>query len=182
MRQLAEFGYHGTGIKQILDSVSVPKGSFYNYFESKEAFVAAILDQYTSDNIALFDQFISQSTLPALQKILAVQDYLLEQFEQAQCQRGCLVGSIAAEIGASSAICQTALTRAREQWQRRVSRLAAEAQSHQEIRSDLSADEIAEIYWATWEGAVIRMKLDGETTAARRILNTTLKTLLAPTA
>ena len=35
IRQLAAHGYHGTGIKQILDAVCVPKGSFYNYFDSK---------------------------------------------------------------------------------------------------------------------------------------------------
>ena len=36
-RMLTEFGYHGTGIKQVLDAVGVPKGSFYNFFPSKEA-------------------------------------------------------------------------------------------------------------------------------------------------
>ncbi|OUS39938.1 TetR family transcriptional regulator, partial [Oleispira antarctica] len=37
IEQLSRHGYHGTGIKQILDEVSVPKGSFYNFFASKEA-------------------------------------------------------------------------------------------------------------------------------------------------
>ena len=27
-------GYHGTGLKEILDAVNIPKGSFYNYFVS----------------------------------------------------------------------------------------------------------------------------------------------------
>ena len=45
-RMLTEFGYHGTGIKQVLDAVGVPKGSFYNFFPSKEAFVAGIIYQY----------------------------------------------------------------------------------------------------------------------------------------
>ena len=31
-------GYHGTGLQEILDAVNVPKGSFYNYFDSKEDF------------------------------------------------------------------------------------------------------------------------------------------------
>ena len=35
-------GYHGTGLSEVLASVHVPKGSFYNYFESKDAFVAAV--------------------------------------------------------------------------------------------------------------------------------------------
>ena len=43
---LIEHGHHGTGIKQVLDAVGVPKGSFYNFFPSKEAFVAGIIYQY----------------------------------------------------------------------------------------------------------------------------------------
>ena len=33
-------GYHATGIQQITDQAGVPKGSFYNHFDSKEAFAA----------------------------------------------------------------------------------------------------------------------------------------------
>jgi TetR/AcrR family transcriptional repressor of nem operon len=33
-------GYHGTGLQEILDAVNIPKGSFYNYFGSKENFGA----------------------------------------------------------------------------------------------------------------------------------------------
>ena len=29
-------GYYGTGIQEIADSAGIPKGSFYNYFKSKE--------------------------------------------------------------------------------------------------------------------------------------------------
>ena len=38
VRLLSENGYNGTGLKQILDEAGVPKGSFYNYFPSKEAY------------------------------------------------------------------------------------------------------------------------------------------------
>ena len=34
-------GYHGTGLKEVLDRLRIPKGSFYNYFESKEAIAFA---------------------------------------------------------------------------------------------------------------------------------------------
>lgn len=175
--QLAANGYHGTGIKQILDAVEVPKGSFYNYFESKEAFVKAIIEDYTDRNIELFNRFIEKSTLPAMDKLRAVNDHMFTQFEQTDCQRGCLVGSIAAEIGASSALCQSALDASRSRWQACVARLMAEAQAVQALRTDISADRMAEMYWATWEGALIRMRLDGRTDAARAIIDTTLALL-----
>ncbi len=50
-------GYHGTGIKEVLDQVKVPKGSFYNYFESKEHFGAEVIRHYAGQ---FLDQLDSQ--------------------------------------------------------------------------------------------------------------------------
>ena len=43
LRLLAENGFNGTGIKEIVDEVGVPKGSFYYYFKSKEDFTVEII-------------------------------------------------------------------------------------------------------------------------------------------
>ena len=40
---LMDQGYHGTGLQELVQRVGVPKGSFYNYFESKEAFRAGVV-------------------------------------------------------------------------------------------------------------------------------------------
>ncbi|NET33869.1 MAG: TetR/AcrR family transcriptional regulator, partial [Cyanothece sp. SIO1E1] len=45
-------GYHGTGIKEVVDQVRVPKGSFYNYFESKDHFGAEVIRHYSKWVIA----------------------------------------------------------------------------------------------------------------------------------
>ncbi|MBB5202990.1 TetR/AcrR family transcriptional repressor of nem operon [Inhella inkyongensis] len=174
MQQLATQGYHGTGIKQVLDAVSVPKGSFYNYFDSKEGFVAALIDEYAERQLALFEQFVAQSNLSALGKLRAVNAHLLAQFEESDCQRGCLVGSLAAEIGSSSERCTAALERARSAFERGVAGLITAAQSAGELRQDQPADALAALYWATWEGALVRMRLEGRTEAARRIIDTAL--------
>jgi len=42
-------GFAASGVKDITDAAGVPKGSFYAYFPSKEAFGAAVLDHYWSD-------------------------------------------------------------------------------------------------------------------------------------
>ena len=43
---IAKKGFTAVGIKQILDTAGVPKGSFYHYFTSKEAFGEAIISHY----------------------------------------------------------------------------------------------------------------------------------------
>src|SRR5215813_5667914 len=39
-------GFNGCGVQEITEAAGVPKGSFYNHFESKEALGAAVLDRY----------------------------------------------------------------------------------------------------------------------------------------
>src|SRR6516162_9493212 len=42
-------GFSASGVKDITDAAGVPKGSFYAYFPSKEAFGVAVLEHYWSD-------------------------------------------------------------------------------------------------------------------------------------
>ena len=39
-------GFNGTSVQDITDAAKVPKGSFYNHFESKEELAVAALDRY----------------------------------------------------------------------------------------------------------------------------------------
>ena len=43
---LTEQGFLSTGIDTVLSRVGVPKGSFYHYFQSKEDFGHAVLENY----------------------------------------------------------------------------------------------------------------------------------------
>ena len=43
---LTEQVFNTTGIEQVLKRVSVPKGSFYHYFDSKDAFGREVLAEY----------------------------------------------------------------------------------------------------------------------------------------
>ena len=46
---VASKGFVGVGLAEILATAGVPKGSFYQYFASKEAFGCALLEQYMAD-------------------------------------------------------------------------------------------------------------------------------------
>jgi TetR/AcrR family transcriptional repressor of nem operon len=41
--------FHSVGLKQLLDAVKVPKGSFYHYFESKEKFGVEMMKHYMEE-------------------------------------------------------------------------------------------------------------------------------------
>ena len=44
-------GYNATGIQEIADAAEIPKGSFYNYFSSKEDFGVAVINFYTEKHL-----------------------------------------------------------------------------------------------------------------------------------
>ncbi|ARU57438.1 TetR family transcriptional regulatory protein [Oleiphilus messinensis] len=178
IKQLSEHGYHGTGIKQVLDAVRVPKGSFYNYFESKEAYVAAIIREYNQQVLGQFDAFVEGTDFPASQKLKLLYAYMLNKHDNSGCQQGCLVGSIAAEIGGSLSLCQQAMIEGVQLWQRRLSALVVQAQVEGDMRKDIPADTIAELIWSLWEGSLLRMKLEGCVDRTRSLVDVTFNTLL----
>jgi TetR/AcrR family transcriptional repressor of nem operon len=180
IQQLSEHGYHGTGIKQVLDAVKVPKGSFYNYFGSKEAYVADIIVEYNHQALSMFDDFVSQSTLPALDQLKTIYDFMLNKFADNSCQKGCLVGSIAAEIGNTFELCQQAMQTSVRDWLSRLDSLVNKGQSEGTIRSDIPSKDLAEFIWSAWEGSLIKMKMDGDIQSPKKIIYLTLETLLKP--
>jgi TetR/AcrR family transcriptional repressor of nem operon len=180
IQQLSEHGYHGTGIKQVLDAVKVPKGSFYNYFGSKEAYVAEIIVEYNHQALSMFDDFVSQSTLPALDQLKTIYEFMLKKFSNNSCQKGCLVGSIAAEIGNTFELCQKAMQAGVTDWLSRLTTLVSKGQTEGAIRKDIPSNDLAELIWSAWEGSLIKMKMDGDIQSPKRIIYLTLNTLLKP--
>jgi len=180
IEQLLTTGYHGTGIKQILDVVNVPKGSFYNYFPSKEAFVAELISDYSQQISQKLSDYIKASPESPMETIRSVHNYMLQEFSQNDCKQGCLIGNIAAEIGNTSELCQQAMTKSIQNWQKILSSLIQAAQESGDIRTDIPASQITDIFWATWEGSLLRAKLEGDTKAAEQVLDLLLNRLLKP--
>lgn len=177
---LSEHGYHGTGIKQILDEVGVPKGSFYNFFASKEAFVAELIGHYSQGLLNQISQFIAGEgkNLNALEQLRAIYRYSLQQYASHDFKRSCLVGSIAAEVSAESEMCRVELERAMQQWLSFSCKIFEKAQKQGLVRDDMSPNDIAAVYWATWEGALIKMKMSADTKPVEKIMELMIETLL----
>ncbi len=178
--QLSEHGYHGTGIKQILDEVNVPKGSFYNFFASKEAFVAEVIGHYSRDLLAQLAQFMKGEgkALTPTEQLRAIYLYSLKQYASHQFKKSCLVGSIATEISAESEMCRIELEAAMKQWLTFFSGIFEQAQHQQLVRDDISPSDMAAVYWAAWEGALIKMKMSADTQPVKKIMELMLEALL----
>ena len=157
----AELGYHGTGVKDIVERAGVPKGSFYNYFESKEAFGAAILHHYAQDQAAEWKQYSLEVASPdPLLALRGIYTRIVGDYEDCDDRYGCLVGNFAGEIAQSSDLCRVAARRTVNEWRVGCADYLRHGQEYGSVRRDLSADAMADVFWNAWEGSLLRMKLD----------------------
>lgn len=182
IEQLSVHGYHGTGIKQILDEVNVPKGSFYNFFASKEAFVAELIGHYSQGLLGQLTDFKTGEgqDLSPVEQLRAIYRYSLQQYEAHEFKKSCLIGTIATEISSESDLCRKELKQAMGQWLGFFSEVFEQAQASGEVRSDMSPREMASLYWATWEGALMSMQMSADIQPAQRIMELLINTLLQP--
>ncbi|MEV0292710.1 TetR family transcriptional regulator C-terminal domain-containing protein [Nocardia sp. NPDC050710] len=151
-------GYHGTGIKQVLDAVGVPKGSFYNYFDSKEGFGQAIIDHHS----LCIQRNMADALGPAPDPVTGLRAFFgrqMDEFVASDFTGGCLIANLGAELEGSD-ILRESLSDAFRTWRDGVAVALREAQGQGLIRVDIDAVELADLLIESWEGAVIRMKLD----------------------
>ncbi len=180
IEQLSEHGYHGTGIKQILDVVNVPKGSFYNFFASKEAFVAEVIAHYSRNLLRQLTDFVEGEgkVLTPIDQLRSIYRYSLKQYASHEFKKSCLVGAIAIEISAESEMCRLELDKALKSWLHFFSSVFSQAQSQKRVRDDMSAMDMAAVYWSVWEGALMTMKMSADTKPVKKIMELMLETLL----
>ena len=175
---LAEKGYNGTGIKEILDLAKVPKGSFYNFFASKEEFAVEIISHYADDLFAKMDALISSAGKhPASEVLKTIQLAAFITAESDDFRKTCLIGSLASEIAASSEACRTQLIKINDQWLERLERLILRGQEEGEFRKDISAEVMAGLFWNQWQGALLRLKVEKTAEGAKQTLDALFKLL-----
>jgi TetR/AcrR family transcriptional repressor of nem operon len=147
-------GFAASGVKDITEAAGVPKGSFYAYFASKEAFASAILDAYWAD--------IETRLVPILdgegstqERITRFFHALTDDHETANFLLGCLIGNLALELSSNSEPIRAQLISILDRWG---NALAACLRSG-DLGDGLDADEIASQLIEAWEGAALRGKM-----------------------
>lgn len=177
---LLEKGYHATGLKEILDTVQIPKGSFYSYFGSKEQFAAAAINHYIEpfiQRLSFHLQNPSQDGLTALQAYYAE---LIAEVELNGFKGGCLLGNLMGEIGDTSPLCRTALLEAVERYSRLQTAALERGQKQGSVRTDKSAQSMANLMLNGWQGALLRMKVEQSVEPLRAVCRELLDDYFKP--
>jgi TetR/AcrR family transcriptional repressor of nem operon len=151
-----ERGFSACGVQDITDAAGVPKGSFYNHFKSKEALAAEVLTEYGKG--ATDRSVLSNRKIPPLARLKKHFAALNDHFSQ--CHDGCLVGKFMAEVSEDTPQIRSELLKVLTLWGEQISAVVAEGQQHGSIRSDLKASELANFLIDSYEGAILRTRVE----------------------
>ena len=171
---LMDQGYHGTGIKDILDVVGIPKGSFYNYFASKEIFAAEAISHYIEPFIQLLDAHMQNPELDGLTALKYYYAELINEVERAGYKGGCLLGNLMGELGDTSEVCRRSLKLALERYRNLQKSALLRAQQEGSVREDLGAEAMADLLIDNWQGALLRMKIEQSVHPLQQFVETLL--------
>ena len=175
LAHLTESGFASSGLDKILKKVGVPKGSFYYYFSSKEAFGLAVLESYADYFANKLDISLLNQTVSPLSRLALFVEDAKQGMKRHQFKRGCLVGNLGQEVDLLPESFREPLIDTLNNWQSKVSACLSEAKRAGELAECADCEALAEFFWIGWEGAVSRAKLEAST----RPLDNYLKLFLA---
>ena len=93
-----ERGFAGTSMADLLAHAGVNSGSFYHFFESKEALLRAVLDGYLHALRPMVVDPAFAKTREPVERIFAVLEGYRGRILQTDCRYGCPLGRLALEI------------------------------------------------------------------------------------
>jgi TetR/AcrR family transcriptional repressor of nem operon len=176
-------GFNGCSVQDIVDAAGVPKGSFYNHFESKEALGVEVVRAYS----ALVGAYVVEAGAAdilsgdgtPLQRIRAYFEAVIEQNVSCGVRKGCLLGNFAIELAPHSTEIARAVTNALDNWSAAVAQALAQAQAAGEVAQDADVDTLARYLVDGYEGAATRAKLIGDRAPMDEFIRTTFDFLLS---
>jgi len=152
-------GFSAVGLNEVLHAAEVPKGSFYHYFGSKDAFGVALLDDYFDNYVQGMRQLFQQPGLSGSARLLCYwQSWIDNQTGQTHGAK-CLAVKLGAEVADLSEPMRLAL----DSGTSRTIKLLSDAMQHGLEDGSLTfgqaPESVALRLYALWLGASVLAKI-----------------------
>ncbi|MFF5161396.1 TetR/AcrR family transcriptional regulator [Streptomyces sp. NPDC000348] len=177
-RIMARKGYSAVGINEVLAEAGVPKGSFYYYFTSKDAFGEALLKNYFDEYVSDMDRVLAQPGKSAAGRLMAYWQQWRETQSLDECQGKCLAVKLGAEVADLSETMRLVMKAGTSAIVGRIERVIADGLKDGSIVIDGDPRGTAQALYDMWLGASVMAKihrslapLDTAMTATRQLLH-----------
>ncbi len=151
-------GYNGTSVKDIVDAAGVPKGSFYNYFDSKQSFATDALEVVAAEDERMTREMMASVGGSPLTQLQGYFEQAADHFCAGDFRQGCFFGNMAQEMSDSNEVIRDAVGRIMRRKTESIGRILDAALEAGEIRADADTLQLAEFVFNAWEGTLMRMK------------------------
>jgi TetR/AcrR family transcriptional repressor of nem operon len=166
-------GFNGTSVRDIVEAAGVPKGSFYNYFASKEDFAVQALDRVAHQALDDGIRLLGAADDPPLDRLRRFFEAHTDRACAESFTTGCFLGNLGQEMSDS---CETIRAKVKQSLTgnanmfREVLRQGVEQGG---LNASIDPETTAEFLFNAWEGTLLRMKAD----KSRRSLDAFLEML-----
>ncbi|MEN3586465.1 TetR/AcrR family transcriptional regulator [Streptomyces sp. ZYX-F-203] len=176
-RIMARKGYSAVGINEVLAEAGVPKGSFYHYFGSKDAFGEATLRSYFADYLADMDVTLAPSDRTVAERLTAYWRQWRENQSFEDCQGKCLAVKLGAEVADLSEPMRLALVEGTDAIVDRLGHAVAAGAEDGSLSIEGDPREVAQSLYDMWLGAGVRSKILRDTAPLDAAMSATRRTL-----
>jgi len=177
LKVMFQSGYQGATVRDICAAAGAPHGSFTNHFRSKEAFAREVLDRYFANLQGTVREALDDKSLSPRERLKRYLDIISGVLAGAKFNRGCLIGDFSIATTSHSKLLRKRLETIFQEWRAPFASCIAEAQTIGEIDSTFDPMDLAEFLLASWEGAILRMKVERGPAALDRFKNIVFQTV-----
>ena len=177
---VAQRGFAGMGLNELLKTASVPKGSFYHYFSSKEDFGCKLLEQYLTQYVTRLGAMLDTDGPDARARLMQYWSLWISTQTSGDACAQCLIVKIGAEISDFSNEMRAILERGTRQIGARLSQAIADGQADHSISLTVQPDLLGPALYEMWLWASLMAKLSRTRYPFLNALETTKLLLPSP--
>ena len=168
-------GFAALGLQEILKSCNVPKGSFYHYFPSKEAFGCELLQQYVDGYGRKLEGLLAVEG-NGYERLMRYWDAWIAAPHDAACgwAEECLVVKLAAEVADLSEDMRRVLDTGVQRLLARIAALIDAARADTSLPAGAPSQALARVLYQMWLGAALLAKLSQDKTSLVQARETTV--------
>ena len=156
---VARRGFNATGLSDILSTAAVPKGSFYYYFESKEDFGLAIIEDFAREYQETLAATVGNEALPPIERLNSYFETSIADMEANGCETGCLIGNLAQELAAQNEVFRDRLNQILTSWETYFTDCLEAAYELEMLPNKTDTGNLARFILSGWQGAMLRAKV-----------------------
>lgn len=152
-------GFSAVGLTEVLSEAGVPKGSFYHYFASKDAFGEAMLSAYFDEYLADIDALLARPGLTGAERLMLYFASWRENQGAFDCQGRCLAVKLGAEVSDLSEAMRLALKSGTHNIIARLRTMIEAGLADGSLDVSAPAGDLAANLYYQWLGASVMVKI-----------------------